>query len=133
MVTYIEVTYTVDALWGSSDPADGGYDQEESHEKYAQIVIDEVHKHYSNAVVRVELGSVDEISVHGEDADEILDAEAVVNYVCERVWNEGDWYVYVPEGTYGYEPERGVDNNDITDDPICTCEQAGERGCDDSE
>jgi len=87
----IEVVWTEDTLWGSTDPTE--YNQAESEENYTQSIINYIYADYPNAEIEVSKGNVERVAVNGQtDTNE---AEAI-RLLVETAWNGDDWLVASP-------------------------------------
>ena len=84
----IEVQYSTDGLFGSTDPAE--YDEQASIAQFGEALTNHLYEAYPNAEITVTASIIDSVRVNGRaDRDE---AELIVPIV-EKVWNGDDWLV----------------------------------------
>lgn len=85
----IEVQYSTDGLFGSTDPDD--YDEKASITQFGTVLTNHLHNAYHDAEITVSYGIGDSVKVNGlEDHEETPWIEQII----EKVWGDwGDWLV----------------------------------------
>ena len=89
----ITVEFSKQGLWGPDDPAEGGYDEKASAEKFAAMLEKAIGDEYPGANVEVAHGINDKVVVYDEQDMPDDEEAAWVNQTVENVYQTFSWMV----------------------------------------
>jgi len=93
----IEVMWTEETLWGSTDPTE--YDQAQSEGNYTQSIINYIYDEHPAAEIDVAKGDVERVAVNDQtDTDKAED----IRLLIDTVWNGDTWLVAKSAPEYHY-------------------------------